>query len=366
MRTALFAAALVGMFAACAYAQTPYWVDDMHAVHSHFTGTPGTVVRMGDSITVSLAFFKPLQWTTNTGDATTAMNWIRSYINTNPTPNNNCWDWANDSQPPANTGHDWEYKGAKGGMDSSWPLATDQHPSPAQTNVQTWLNNLHPEMAVIMFGTNDISHGLSVAAYKNNMRTIVQACKTNGTIPLLTTPPPRRSYDLTPFVTAVRELGVELQVPVIDYYDAILTRRPGTTWDNTLIGSDGVHPSAGANDFGGTNLSNYGYTLRNYVTVKGLYDVYQRGVVLPAPHAGDANRDNHVNVDDLGILATNYDGAGKWWELGDFTGDGTVNVDDLGVLSSNYDWASGGQSVPEPATLALLAAALALPRRSRR
>jgi hypothetical protein len=41
-----------------------------------------------------------------------------------------------------------------------------------------------------------------------------------------------------------------------------------------------------------------------------------------------------------------------------------VNVDDLGVLASNYDWVGPGASIPEPATLSLLAlGGLALIRR---
>ena len=80
-------------------------------------------------------------------------------------------------------------------------------------------------------------------------------------------------------------------------------------------------------------------------------------VLTGAPHPGDANWDTRVNVDDLGILATNYGGTGKVWATGDFTNDGNCNVDDLGILASNWDWASPGAaaSVPEPATLALLA-----------
>jgi hypothetical protein len=83
-------------------------------------------------------------------------------------------------------------------------------------------------------------------------------------------------------------------------------------------------------------------------------------------HNGDANQDGRVNVEDLGILASNYDTTGKYWESADFTNDRTVNVDDLGILASNYDWAAGGLSIPEPATLALLAGgALTLLRRRR-
>jgi hypothetical protein len=73
------------------------------------------------------------------------------------------------------------------------------------------------------------------------------------------------------------------------------------------------------------------------------------------PLAPDATLDGRVNVDDLGILASNYGAFDRTWFSADFTGDGNVNVDDLGILASNYDWANGGQSVPEPATLSLLA-----------
>jgi hypothetical protein len=56
---------------------------------------------------------------------------------------------------------------------------------------------------------------------------------------------------------------------------------------------------------------------------------------------GDANGDKKVDVSDLGILAANYGGTGKTWELGDFSGDGKVDVSDLGILAAHYGTGTG-------------------------
>jgi hypothetical protein len=69
-----------------------------------------------------------------------------------------------------------------------------------------------------------------------------------------------------------------------------------------------------------------------------------------SPIPGDANKDDMVNVGDLGILAANYGrnleteniDASEWWGLGDFNGDGEVNVGDLGILAANYGSSSSG------------------------
>ena len=84
----------------------------------------------------------------------------------------------------------------------------------------------------------------------------------------------------------MRDLAVEQQVPLIDYNQEILTRRPGSTWDGTLISSDGIHPSynsATAQDFSQTSLNSNGYLLRNWVTLHGLYDVYQNILIDDPP-----------------------------------------------------------------------------------
>jgi hypothetical protein len=90
--------------------------------------------------------------------------------------------------------------------------------------------------------------------------------------------------------------------------------------------------------------------------------------------AGDANLDGSVNVADLGALATNYGlTSGATWAEGDFDRNGTVDVADLGALATNYGMTANGATatvnaatiaastaIPEPATFALMACALAL------
>jgi hypothetical protein len=51
---------------------------------------------------------------------------------------------------------------------------------------------------------------------------------------------------------------------------------------------------------------------------------------------GDANHDRRVDVTDLGILATNWQGTNKTFSQGDFNYDGVVDVSDLGILATGW------------------------------
>ncbi|NLF30006.1 MAG: hypothetical protein GX591_03865 [Planctomycetes bacterium] len=95
-------------------------------------------------------------------------------------------------------------------------------------------------------------------------------------------------------------------------------------------------------------------------------------VTFAAPYwlPGDADGDADVDLDDFVALKTHFGTlGGATLGEGDFDFDGDVDLDDFVVLKNSFgicSWCSSAP-LPEPATLALLAAAGAcLPRRPRR
>src|SRR5262249_41368892 len=120
----------------------------------------------------------------------------------------------------------------------------------------------------------------------------------NGTVVILTTPPPRSGLleKSRQFAAAVRRVARDKQVPLIDYHAEILKRRPDD-WDGTLakfkevkgseyevptlIARDGVHPSnpRAHQDSSDASLRANGYALRSYLTLLAYADVIRR--VLP-------------------------------------------------------------------------------------
>ena len=81
--------------------------------------------------------------------------------------------------------------------------------------------------------------------------------------------------------------------------------------------------------------------------------------------AGDANLDGKVDINDLTVVLTSYNRTtGMTWSTGDFNSDGKVDINDLTIVLTHYNQslgasAAGMSAVPEPGTLALLAAGLA-------
>ena len=95
-----------------------------------------------------------------------------------------------------------------------------------------------------------------------------------------------------------------------------------------------------------------------------------RAFLLTPTLPGDANLDGKVDINDLTIVLAHYGQSGMNWTTGEFTGDGTVDINDLTIVLANYNQSAGAsaggiQAVPEPGSLVLLAAAVALASRAR-
>jgi hypothetical protein len=251
------------------------WVASMRAVHEKFKGRRGTFAQFGDSITVSRAFWFGLRYAPkNTApEMAQALGLVKSYML------EDCWVWKGP-----------EF-GSQGRMTVRW----------AHQNVDKWLQDLNPEVALIMFGTNDLG-SLDLAEYETKTRQVVQKCLDNGTIVILSTIPPKhgQAEKAAAFADAVRRIAREMRLPLTDYHAEILKRRPDD-WDGatdqfrqyqgydvpTLIARDGVHPSNPqeyANDYSDEALRKNGFSLRNYLALMKYAEVIEKALPKkPAP-----------------------------------------------------------------------------------
>ena len=265
-------------------ATTPAWVMPMRQVHARFRGERGTLAQFGDSITVTLAFWTPMLYQAPKDmDESTAADYalVKKYLR------EKCWR---------------QWKGGEFGNASGMTIRW------AHENIDGWLRRLNPEVAVIMFGTNDLGP-LDVAEYEQKTREVVRKCLNNGTVVILSTIPPRhgRMEKAAEFAEAARRVARELNVPLCDYMAAVLQRRPND-WDGTLakfrpregydvltlIAGDGVHPSNPKefrNDFSDKALSTNGYSLRNYLVLRDYAKVI-RSVLGPT---GDGGRGSQAD-----------------------------------------------------------------------
>jgi hypothetical protein len=254
------------------------WVEPMKQVHSRFHGERGTLAHFGDSITVTMAFWAPLAGEPKqmSPETAQALRTVKGYIT------NDCWA---------------KWKGPEFGNDGSMTIRW------ARQHIDEWLKKLNPEVAVLMFGSNDVDQ-MEAAEYERTTREVVQHCLENGTIIILTTAPPRgsRVEKSRQFADCIRRIAREEKLPLIDYFGEILKRRPDD-WNGalpqfksapgddyqvpTLIARDGVHPSNPSkwlNDLSEEGLKHNGYALRNALTLSAYREVI-RSVLWTKPVA---------------------------------------------------------------------------------
>ena len=252
-------------------AEKPYWLEPMEKVHAGFKGTPGYVAQFGDSITRFPGSWTPL-----------AKCDPEKYLQ------------GDDGWPKVPKDKRWrdiikgfQAKGPGEGNEDGWRVWN------ILGVIDKVLERRKPEVAIIMIGTNDMipnpSYGKALETiYRKPLETIVKKCLAAKCIPILNTIPPRRDFDWFVIKTneAVREIAKKHKVPLVDYYAEILKRRPGHTWQRTLISKDGVHPtSIKMDNFSEENLKNAGFALRNWVNFLMFREIYFRILSPPKPAA---------------------------------------------------------------------------------
>lgn len=273
-----FAVVVVGAAAAMAedFSSGPNkrgWVPSMRRVHARFQGEPGVFAEFGDSITASRAFWFTMRYHTDKGppEMVEAFRLVGEHMI------EDCWDRKGPQY------------GNQGRMTIRW----------ADENIGTWLADLNPEVANVMFGTNDLG-SLEVEEYETKTRRVIEKCLDNGTVVILNTAPPKhgRPEKAAVFAETVRKIARELEVPLVDYHAEILQRRP-EDWDGamekfntyegydvpTLISRDGVHPSnckEYIGDYSAEGLRNNGFQLWNYLVLMKYAEVI-REVLQPQP-----------------------------------------------------------------------------------
>ncbi len=160
-----------------------------------------------------------------------------------------------------------------------------------------------------------------------------------------------RRYPNTPLYAVARDSA--------GYIAALVSDDNGATWDDYARSSTTYWGSYAIGGF--NNLDPNGNIVGYFTDSSGGYNVRFLSIPTTAvtPHDGDADNDGDVDIFDYMAMTAAYGQAGtsQWrWVEGDFDEDGDVDIFDYMAMTAEYGWTEGGGgSIPEPASLAILA-----------
>lgn len=105
-----------------------------------------------------------------------------------------------------------------------------------------------PDLVTVMFGLNDMTR-VPLESYRENLKAIVQRCRAAGSEVILATPnnvitsADRPTEKLIQYGDAIRQVGIELKVPVCDVYRELDAMRHHSETEWRLLMSDAIHPN---------------------------------------------------------------------------------------------------------------------------
>ena len=250
----------------------------MRKVAERFTGRPGVVLHIGDSITYSNPYG---QWARAGKGKTDEDKAVLTWMHAGADNDTDGWWLARFDHPDGGRSHT-----ACSGVRADEMLAGGKQKMPSLAQM---LDTYKPQMVVLLLGTNDASANRTVAAFRADMEKAVDLMLERGVIGILSTIPPHvgRPELATSYNEALRQLAKARELPLIDYEREILTRRKDD-WNGTLLQKNDVHPTTGQGEVTPTatptaeNLRNSGYLLRGWLSVRKIAEV-KRTVVDGKP-----------------------------------------------------------------------------------
>ncbi|HEY7150343.1 MAG TPA: SGNH/GDSL hydrolase family protein, partial [Solirubrobacterales bacterium] len=207
---------------------------------------PDVFAKLGDSITASPNFLSGLACGDEVlGNHEELADTIAYFNQTLP---------ASDAVVGCGTATPWSRASAsaKVGGVSDWEITGGGTDDPRCRSDETPLHceyrQLHPAIALVMFGTNDLAKVRDVARFSEDLDQITGRLLSKDVIPILYTVPPRldseaKNVRVPSYNAAIFEVAQERRVPLVNFWQAL--EQPSVM--NQGIGPDGIHPSAGTN-----------------------------------------------------------------------------------------------------------------------
>ncbi len=225
--------------------------------------SPGVFAKIGDSITASPSFLQALACRTPRLGTWSELRGTLEFFGTTAVPPGSEEALCTISNSYARLG-----VAAVGGWRAVDALAPRESLPECQglPAVSCELHLLRPSVALIMFGTNDLEEFTAVE-FRRDLARVVRLVSSAGTIPVISTIPPRTqlpfSLRVTRFNAEIAALAENRALPLWNFWRQMV--EPGVPRQG--LSRDGVHPSAlcppcTAVDFRPPGLQ-YGYALRN-------------------------------------------------------------------------------------------------------
>ncbi len=245
----------------------------MKQVAERFAGREGVVLHIGDSITYANPYS---QWARGGKGKTKHDQEVLAWMHTGQKDDTDGWFLASDD-----AGRGRSHTAASG-------IKADQLRKGGFRKLPSFarlLSQYKPQMIVLMIGTNDVSSGRSVNNFTKDLEAMIDEALQQGTICILSTipPHPRKTELGQQYNDAIRKIGRQRSLPLIDFEQEILKRQPDR-WNGTLLGKNDVHPSSKIELPGGrkigskdkpteANLRQVGYLLRGWLSVQKIAEV---------------------------------------------------------------------------------------------